>query len=361
MTENYSLEIDFLPVGEESKSGDAIALRFGIYEDAKWKNQTVMIIDGGNSDSGERLVKHVKEVYKTTTVDRVILTHPDGDHASGLRNVIEELKVGKIWMHRPWNHWADLKDSVVDNRITKKSFTQRLRESYQFAHDIEQLAIEKKIEIFSPHQGSYYHSKEKFLTILGPSKELYLKLVQASEKTPEMELTESKSKIFSSSEKKIAYEDMTFATEHLEEGDISTSSENDMSLVMLLTVAGARVLFTGDAGTQGLFNAITYASSQGISLKDLNILDIPHHGSRHNLSKGILKHISAESAIISCSIKGEPSHPSKIVTNSLLRRGIKPYCTQGIILNYHNGSAPRRDGLDSATPIPFSNQVLIPK
>lgn len=96
MTENYSLEVDFLPVGEESKSGDAIALRFGLYKNEKWENQTVMIIDGGNSDSGDRLVKHVKEVYKSDKVDRVILTHPDGDHASGLRNVIEQLKVGKI-------------------------------------------------------------------------------------------------------------------------------------------------------------------------------------------------------------------------------------------------------------------------
>ena len=29
MTINNSIEIDFIPVGEESKSGDAIALRFG--------------------------------------------------------------------------------------------------------------------------------------------------------------------------------------------------------------------------------------------------------------------------------------------------------------------------------------------
>ena len=35
-----ALEIDFLPVGENSKSGDAIALRFGLYEDLKWKNQS---------------------------------------------------------------------------------------------------------------------------------------------------------------------------------------------------------------------------------------------------------------------------------------------------------------------------------
>src|SRR5688572_5263922 len=121
MTEANSLEIDFLPVGEENKSGDAIALRFGMYENRGWKSQTIFIIDGGDSDSGDALVRHVREVYKSDKVDRVILTHPDRDHASGLRNVIEELKVDKIWMHRPWNHWGDLKDSIVDGRVTKNS------------------------------------------------------------------------------------------------------------------------------------------------------------------------------------------------------------------------------------------------
>lgn len=359
MTENFSLEVDFLPVGEESKSGDAIALRFGIYKNEKWESQTIMIIDGGNSNSGDALVKHVKEVYNSNIVDLVILTHPDGDHASGLRNVIEQLEVGVIWMHRPWNHWADLKDSIVDNRITKKSFSERLREAYQYAHDIEQLANEKKIEIQSPHQGLYFHSQgEKLLTILGPSKDLYLKLVQASDKTPDMAVTEAKSKTYSSSEKKMEYEDMSFETEHLAEDDIITSAENDMSLVMLLTVGGAKVLFTGDAGTQGLFNAITYATSKGISLRDLNLLDVPHHGSRHNLSKGILQYIKAESGVISCAKKGEPSHPSKIVTNSLLRRNITPYKTQGQLLRYHNGVVPNRN-YSPAVPIPFSNQVEI--
>ncbi len=45
-------EIDFLPVGENSVE-DAIALRFGDYENGIWKNQKVIVIDGGNAASGE--------------------------------------------------------------------------------------------------------------------------------------------------------------------------------------------------------------------------------------------------------------------------------------------------------------------
>jgi len=361
MWENFSLEIDFLPVGEESKCGDAIAMRFGLYEAEQWKSQFIIIIDGGNSVSGDALVNHVKNVYKSDTVDKVILTHPDGDHASGLRNVIEGLKVENIWMHRPWKYWGDLKDSIVDGRITKKSFTETLREAYQYAHDIEQLAIQKKIDIFHPHQGSYFgRNDDKLLTILGPPKELYLSLIQASGKTPEMGLFESVTKSFTPSRKKLAYENLSFETEHLSDSDSATSAENDMSLILLLTVGGKKVLFTGDAGTQGLYKAITYATENNISLKDLNLFDVPHHGSRHNLSKGILKYINAEFSVISCSKKGAPNHPSPIVTNSLLRRSMTPYCTQGVLVRYHHGPVPHRDNYSTATPIPFSNQVEIP-
>jgi beta-lactamase superfamily II metal-dependent hydrolase len=360
MTEKFSLEVDFLPVGEESKSGDAIALRFGLFESGAWKNPTIIIIDGGNSKSGDALVKHVKEVYKSDSVDRVILTHPDGDHASGLWNVIEELKVGKIWMHRPWHYWSDLKDSIVDGRITKKSFGERLRESYQYAHDIEQLAIKKKIEIFHPHQGRSYSIKdEKLLTILGPSKEFYLSLIQSSEKTPEMTVSESITKSFAATKKKTVHEDMTFETENLPENHEATSAENEMSLILLLTVANSKILFTGDAGTQGLFNAIKYANAIGYNLKDLDLFDIPHHGSRHNLSKGILKYIKSKYSVISCAKKSEPSHPSPIVTNSLIRRNMTPYCTKGQLLYYHSGNVESR-GYNSATPIPFMNSVEIP-
>ena len=362
MTENNALEIDFLPVGEENKSGDAIAMRFGHYEDGKWQKQTIFIIDGGNSDSGDALVKHVKEVYKSSIVERVILTHPDGDHASGLRNVVEELQVGKIWMHSPWHYWGDLKDSIKDGRITKNSFSDRLREAYQYAHDIEQLAIKKKIEIFHPHQGCYYKvGEERILTILGPSKELYLSLIQASGKTPEMGVFESVSKSFTTTAKKLEYENMSFDSEHLADTHSSTSAENDMSLILLLSVAGSKVLFTGDSGTQGLFKAITFAIENEISLKDLDVFDVPHHGSHHNLSKGILKYINAKFSIISCSIKGEPKHPSPIVTNSLLRRNMNPIWTQGSLINFHSGEVPLREGLSSVEIIPFSYQVEIPK
>jgi len=358
-----AFEIDFLPVGENSKSGDAITMRFGDYENGVWRSQNVVVIDGGNAASGAAMVEHIRKVYNTNKVNRVFLTHTDIDHASGLRTVVEEMEVGKIWMHRPWKHWSDLKDSIQDGRITKSSFTERMREAYQYAHDIEQIAIKKSIDIVAPHQGNRYTvGGEPILTVLGPGKEFYLSLIQSSEKTPAMDVQESMLRSYTETETTREFEDMRFETEHLgEDGDYVTSCENNMSLILLFQAAGEKFLFTGDSGTMGLYKAIYFAIENGIDLKTLTGFQVPHHGSRRNLSKGILDHIHAQNALISCSAKGAPKHPSPIVTNALLRRGMAPFVTQGVLLNRRSLNLPIRSGLYAAIPSPFQNWVDVPK
>ncbi len=361
--DNRAFELDFLPVGNSSRSGDAIAFRSGIYESGIWKNQEIFIVDGGNSDSGEKLVEHVNEVYKSDRVDRVFLTHPDADHASGLRIVIRDLEVGKIWMHRPWNYWSDLQDSIIDGRVTKKSFGDRLREAYQYAHDIEQIALTKnpKVEIFAPHQGNYYEScGEKLITVLGPSKELYLSLIEQSEKNPHLQGSLGSSSLYKQSPKTQVYEDLSFETEHLTEDEGRTSPENDMSLVLLLNLVGTKILLTGDSGTMGLYNAIRYAVSEGVGFDDLKAFQVPHHGSRHNLSKGILDYLmSADYGLISCAPQSD-HHPAPVVINSLIRRNIIPYAANGNILTWHSDNVPGRPDYGSAVPLSFSSYVEIP-
>lgn len=87
---DIGLEIDFLAVGEESSGGDAITLRYGNLHGPR-SEQTVIVIDGGFVDSGEQLVEHSRNHFNTDEVDVVVSTHPDQDHAGGLKVVLEEL------------------------------------------------------------------------------------------------------------------------------------------------------------------------------------------------------------------------------------------------------------------------------
>jgi glyoxylase-like metal-dependent hydrolase (beta-lactamase superfamily II) len=91
-------EIEFLPVGDASRAGDAIVVRYG---DAS--SYELMIVDGGNMDSGKALVEHVRKHFSINAViSHVVLTHAVADHASGLRVVLADLPVTNLWMHVPW-------------------------------------------------------------------------------------------------------------------------------------------------------------------------------------------------------------------------------------------------------------------
>src|SRR5258708_14027699 len=95
-------EIDFLPVGDGSKSGDAIVLRYGNLSSPA--QQMVIVIDGCYTDDGLALVQHINKYYNTDYVDVVVSTHPDQDTVTALEVVLEQLRVGQLWMHQPWKH-----------------------------------------------------------------------------------------------------------------------------------------------------------------------------------------------------------------------------------------------------------------
>ncbi len=63
---NY--EIEFLPVGNGEKSGDAILVRYG--EEGNYK---IMVVDGGGKESGQALVEHIQKYYNTSYVDYVVI------------------------------------------------------------------------------------------------------------------------------------------------------------------------------------------------------------------------------------------------------------------------------------------------
>lgn len=146
-------EIDYFQVGDGERGGDAIALRFGNLTGPR-NEQSIVVIDGGFKESGERLVKHIKDFYGTDHADLVVSTHPDADHSSGLCVVLENMSVGQLAMHRPWEHAARIKGFFKSGRITASGLGETLEKSLQNASDLEALATGKSIPIVEPFQGA---------------------------------------------------------------------------------------------------------------------------------------------------------------------------------------------------------------
>ncbi|MDR5796476.1 MBL fold metallo-hydrolase [Caballeronia sp. LZ008] len=146
---DIGIEIEFLPVGGGGRSGDAICLRWGAPGDYK-----VMVYDGGTQESGQLLVDHIKSHYGTTHVDYVVNSHPDNDHASGLSVVLEQMSVGELWMHQPWNYSEQIRHYFHDGRITSDSLAKRLQQKMRAAYSLEKLAEEKGIPVYEPFAGA---------------------------------------------------------------------------------------------------------------------------------------------------------------------------------------------------------------
>lgn len=335
-------EVDYLPVGEGSKGGDAIALRYGDLSDPQ--KQIVVIIDGGTKESGKELVNHVKEYYKTNFVDLVVSTHLHRDHASGLTEVLNGLNVGKLAMHLPWDHAANIKSMFSDGRVKVSTIETKLEKSLITISELQKIAEEKKIEIIEPFAGVPLLEN---LFIIGPSKEYYEQLLANFENTPKIkeEFNIAIDTLKTIAEKTINWvkEEIGMDTETLRDSDEDTTPENNTSVILLLIVGDKKLLFTGDSGKGGLYKAIQYTANLNVPLNDLTFLDVPHHGSRRNIEPSILAKIDAKTAFISAPREGDPKHPSRKVVNALIRRNTNVITTKNGIICHHSPGAPIRN------------------
>ena len=169
-------EIDFLPVGDGERSGDAIAVRYG-----SPGRYTIHVIDSGDLAAGERMVEHIRSHYGNPRyIDAVVCTHGDDDHSSGLRKVVQAFDIGGIWMNRPWLYAHELAGSFHDGRMTPQSLERHLREAFPILDEIEAMALQRRIPVYEAFQGTTVGE----FSILAPSRWRYLELVSQFSRTP---------------------------------------------------------------------------------------------------------------------------------------------------------------------------------
>ncbi len=307
-------EIRFFQVGSASKGGDAILIRFL----DEYQRPTVIVVDGGYSETGEKIIEYLKSL-NISVIDLVINTHPDIDHILGLIRLFEEptFTINKLIMNRPWRDSNITADFFADRRITDKSVNKRMTEAFKYAYQLEQAAIAKIGEnsIIHPVVGNNYFG---CLTILSPSKDLYRSKLLESDKTPTTVDDDSNNKSFARTMKKLVRYIKGFMFWRNED----TTPINETSIVSLLSMPDKDYLLTADAGKNGLKEALDYKDSHfGLAYKSIDVLQLPHHGSRKNVTPALIQRIGAKDYIISCPPNGLDSHhPSRRMVNMVLEK-----------------------------------------
>ena len=351
-------EVDFLGVGEESKSGDAIAIRFGNLHGDRTE-QTIVIIDGGFKDTGDKLVEHVKTHFESDIVDIVINTHPDQDHINGLDAVFNELTVKELWIHKPWEHNKGLADKFHDGRVTDNSLGERLKENLEKAWALVKLAESQGTIVREPF--TQLTDITGSLKIVGPSLSYYEDLIPQFAGMPESKLEDARNEGFLS--KAAAVLQRVFANwgEDQLDNEGVTSARNSSSVITQLVIDDRRLLFTGDAGIEALEHAASEVE-QCTTGADMRFIQIPHHGSRRNIGPSVLNRLVGEpveeggsrsiTAIASTAKNGEPKHPRKSVINAFTHRGVKTIATRGKGI-CHTHDAPNRGGWSTVEPEPY--------
>jgi hypothetical protein len=367
-----NFEIEFLPVGEASKPGDAIVVRY----EADNNGFYLMVIDGGSVESGQQVVDHVTNYYgKDAVVANAVLTHCDGDHACGFREVLQGLDVRNVWMHVPWLAASGSLPYFADKKLTAEVLARKLRREYDLIDEIYELALKRQMKVFQPFAGQ----KIGPFTVLSPHQEIYELLLPQFDRTPEPDKAAIEGaglwigrppglfgkiadKVIAKAEKWIKE---TWDNERLKDGGV-TSATNESSVVLYGDFGQSRrVLLTGDAGNWALRLAAHQAQQSGLPVQNFSFVQIPHHGSRSNVGPSILNQLvgpilpkgsATKFAAYVSAPKDDESHPRKMVLNAFLRRGGSVVATQGVSTCYTIGY-PFKSGYNAVGSMPFSEQV----
>ncbi|MFY0151988.1 ComEC/Rec2 family competence protein [Klebsiella variicola] len=359
MVDEYDL--DFLAVGDKT-SGDAIFIR----TKRSYQEQIINLVDGGYSGTAGNINLFMQKWYETNVIDNMVLTHGDKDHISGLIKILEagEIEVKKLWAIFPWDYADDLiNGEYFQNRNSVKWLQDELKRLYPMLCKLEELANKKQIPIETPFAGCFIGEFQ----VLSPTKEFYLDNVASSTKTAQenvdrsygrelFDSTFSIVKDISTSLKEWGFENFT---------SDSTSPENNNSVIQFAKLKNHRVLLTGDAGVE----------AQGLALNSLppsdrplvDIFQVPHHGSRRNLSSDLLDAIIGDKfatkreaeaagrliAVISAG-KNDINHPRKAVVRALYHRGAKIYDTKSG--GFHKGTSSRENWKD-ATLLTYPSEI----
>lgn len=273
---DQNLHLVFCDVGQ----GDGILI--------KYKNLQA-IIDGGSS--GSRMVECLSENIPPwdRKVELMILTHPDSDHLTGLINVLERYNVNQI----------------VVNSIVKESSA---------FWEFHQRVLAEAAQIYSPQAGDKLKLGPIDFLILWPKEKLGDSRVWSAPKGDLFERICVSPRQSAGSLSQNAQERKKCQPTGGEvlAAAVAPDKTNETSIVLKLSFGDFDTLLPGDIG---------FTTENQIDFPEVEVLKIPHHGSKYSTSDDLLKESSPELAIISVG-KNSFGHPTKEVLEKLGELGI---------------------------------------
>lgn len=256
------LQIYFCDVGQ----GDATYIRFPNGDD--------MLIDGGPNNKVLDCLGKAMPFYDRE-ISVVMLTHPQADHLTGLIPVLERYKV-IYFVSSPENN-----DTM----------------GYQQVKDI---INRKGIIIKNLYEGEKIDFQNVSFRSIWPEREWVYAHLDCSKNNSCQQIAKGESGVL---------------------GAQTTTNVNEFSQMGILSYGTFDLLLTGDGDSQiqdNILNTGEKIKNDGL----LEVMKVPHHGSKTALNKEFLKSFQPELAVISVG-KNSYGHPNSETINMLNNLGVK--------------------------------------
>ncbi|MDD6920066.1 MAG: DNA internalization-related competence protein ComEC/Rec2 [Eubacteriales bacterium] len=237
-----------------------------------------ILIDGGgneNYDVGKKILKPFLLKNRISKIDYAFVTHEDIDHVDGIYSLYRDGMIDKVVL-------SDIKHSdFVTNGVNDKNTSNKNKRKYKWDE-------KNVIRVSSGYKFTF--NNNEYIEVLHPDAKGF--------ESNEINLTKN--------------------------GNISRhlSEENDNSLVILIKSNNMTFLATGDISS----NVENFLVDNNFLKKSkVDILLLPHHGSKYSSSERFLEYIQPSIAIIQVGRKNRYGHPSEEVLERCMKNDIILY------------------------------------
>jgi len=256
------LKIHFLNVGK----GNCTIVEF--------PSNRLSIIDIDNTrihDDNETLtdpIEYFSSKFGYSSVFRFILTHPDMDHMSGLDELASKVSILNFWD-------TEHKKTIHESEWRHSPYNRRDWERYQVFRDSS--GNPKCLRLLRGATADCCWTQDG-IRILSPSTQMIKLAAQADEDDPE--------------------------------------KYHHLSYVLMLTYAGVKVLFGGDASVDAWEDIVEECGKQSLKA---DIFLAPHHGSKNNVNDEVFQAVAPDYVIVSVARGVDYDYD---FYNRLARRGV---------------------------------------
>lgn len=360
------IEIDMLSLGD----ADSILV-------TEWTPQYGpgrVLIDGGKGSDAE-IVKGFLHSRKLTTLWAVVCTHLHNDHAKGLIKVVQDktISIQNAWMHDIRKHLSA--DTLRRASAGNSSQADNVRQVVENTKELASAFASRNLAPKEPFAGQNI-AGFPWMNVLAPSLPFYRRVLQdfTEEVVPSlppsllslsavlagsapmaaavpgaMPSLSLHSSLFAPPPPSNPYTPLGFSTlaGMLKNSSVkenpTTQPFNDSSVILGVVFNGAKLMLTGDAGSDAL-------GQVPAEWNHLNWMQVPHHGSDGNLSQSDIERFCPQFANISAC--GDDSHPSRAIVSGLVKVGTKVFSAhKSGNLRFFIGNVLHRSDYSSIEPL----------